>query len=414
MNTTTMLHSAIGGLGLLLASASMASEVDNEPSPFKDGFYVVPMVSSTQPDDARRLDDGLGFDLGFGYRFSKIFALELDGTFTELDRDNGEQTEMTGFALRGLAYFSPRLPNAFFSFGIGELSTEAQGMSGGTYEGLHIEAGLGYVLPLHIGRYDFGVRADARFRHNNGQENDGSTEYDKSGLADSILRLGLHLPLGPRPMPAEPEPEPLAVVEPVSACADGADNDGDGRIDYPDDPGCDALDDEDESDPMACSDGLDNDADGLIDYPEDTGCDSAEDNDEVNACRTAQPGETLSLNGCGPGDVIVLRGVNFEFDQSTLTVNARTILDAVASELAVYDELRVELAGHTDARGSEAYNQTLSQARAEAVKRYLVGKGIAADRMQAVGYGESKPVADNSTEDGRELNRRTELTVLAP
>ena len=109
-----------------------------------------------------------------------------------------------------------------------------------------------------------------------------------------------------------------------------------------------------------------------------------------------------------------MRGVNFEFDQSTLTVNARTILDAVASELAVYDELRVELAGHTDARGSEAYNQTLSQARAEAVKRYLVGKGIAADRMQAVGYGESKPVADNNTEDGRELNRRTELTVLAP
>lgn len=413
MNTITMLRNAVGGLGLMLTGMGMAAAVDNEPSPYKDGFYVVPMVSYTQPDNARLLDDGVGYDLGFGYRFSKIFALELDGTFTDLDRDNGEQTEMTGFALRGLAYFNPGLPNAFVSFGIGELATESQGMTGIEYEGLQIEAGVGYVMPLHLGRYDFGLRADARFRHNNGQENDGSIEYDKSGLSDTILRLGLHLPLGPRPAPPEPEPEPLEVVEPVNACADGADNDGDGRSDYPQDPGCTSADDDDERDPPQCADGIDNDADGLVDFPEGTGCDTATDNDEMNACRTAQPGEALSLNGCGPGDVIVLRGVNFEFDRSTLTANARTILDAVAAELAAYDTLRVELAGHTDSRGSEDYNLTLSRARAESVKRYLVDQGVAADRMVAEGYGEAEPVADNATDDGRELNRRTELTVLA-
>ncbi|WP_348674658.1 OmpA family protein [uncultured Abyssibacter sp.] len=399
--------------GILLAvfSSTGLGQSDNQPSPFKDGFYVVPMLSYTQPDGQRLLDDGVGYDIGVGYRFSEIFALELDGTFSELDRDNGETTDMAGLTLRGVAYLAGLLPNAFVSFGIGEMSTDEQGMTGSEYEGMHIEAGLGYVLPLSIGRYDFGIRADARFRHNNGQENDGSIEYDKSGMADSIYRVGLQLPIGLRPLPPEPEPEPLQVIEPVAICSDGIDNDGDGVQDYPGDKGCESPDDNDESGPPQCDDGIDNDADGLIDYPEDTGCEAATDNDEVNECHTPKPGERLSLNGCGPGDVIVLRGVNFEFDKSVLTPNARTILDAVAAELNAYPDVTVELAGHTDSKGAESYNQTLSEARAQAVLRYLVDRGVSPDRMTATGYGESQPVADNGTEEGRDLNRRTELTV---
>ncbi|HKY93449.1 MAG TPA: OmpA family protein, partial [Nevskiaceae bacterium] len=157
--------------------------------------------------------------------------------------------------------------------------------------------------------------------------------------------------------------------------------------------------------------GKDNDGDGQVDFPADKGCTGADDNDEVDPCKTPAPGERVSLKGCGMGDVIVLRGVNFEFDKSNLTVNAKTILDNVAEELTAYPEIKVEVGGHTDAKGSDEYNQKLSERRAASVVKYLESKGIAGDRMTSAGYGESKPVADNETDEGRELNRRVELKI---
>jgi outer membrane protein OmpA-like peptidoglycan-associated protein len=74
--------------------------------------------------------------------------------------------------------------------------------------------------------------------------------------------------------------------------------------------------------------------------------------------------------------------------------------------------VNIEVAGHTDSRGSDAYNIKLSQRRAEAVRDYLISKGIAADRLSAKGYGESQPVADNATDEGRFKNRRVELVPL--
>ncbi|MGJ8669598.1 MAG: OmpA family protein, partial [Oceanococcus sp.] len=76
-----------------------------------------------------------------------------------------------------------------------------------------------------------------------------------------------------------------------------------------------------------------------------------------------------------------------------------------------YPEMMVEVAGHTDSVGSDAYNQQLSQKRSESVRQYLTDKGISADRMSAVGYGESEPVDTNDTKEGRERNRRTELRI---
>jgi OOP family OmpA-OmpF porin len=108
-------------------------------------------------------------------------------------------------------------------------------------------------------------------------------------------------------------------------------------------------------------------------------------------------------------DTLVLEGVYFETAKAVLTENSRTILEIVARSLADWPEVRVEIAGHTDSRGSEAFNQDLSQRRAEAVRAYLVERGVAADRMTARGHGESDPIADNGTEKGRERNRRVEL-----
>jgi outer membrane protein OmpA-like peptidoglycan-associated protein/opacity protein-like surface antigen len=196
---------------------------------------------------------------------------------------------------------------------------------------------------------------------------------------------GLKYFFGAEPPPPPPA-EPVAVVPPAAICNDTQDNDGDGKTDFPADPGCTSADDSDETDPPP---------------------------PPPPPCKTPAPGERVSLAGCGTGDTIVLRGVNFDFDKSNLTVNAKTILDNVAEELAKYPDIKVEVGGHTDAKGSDEYNQKLSDRRAASVVKYLEGKGVAADRMTSVGYGETKPVADNETDEGRELNRRVELKITA-
>jgi len=129
-------------------------------------------------------------------------------------------------------------------------------------------------------------------------------------------------------------------------------------------------------------------------------------------CHGPDGDKALNLEGCKTGDTIVLRGVNFEFNKSSLTINAKTILDQVADALVARPDIKVEVDGHTDAKGSDSYNQQLSEKRAASVMRYLAGKGVEAARMTAVGFGETQPVADNETDEGRELNRRVELKVL--
>lgn len=109
------------------------------------------------------------------------------------------------------------------------------------------------------------------------------------------------------------------------------------------------------------------------------------------------------------GQKIILKGVNFEFNSAELTPDSRDTLDVVANGLLANPEIYVEISGHTDNIGSAAYNKRLSLARAESVKKYLVSKGVAADRIRTVGYGFERPIADNKTPEGRAQNRRIEF-----
>jgi outer membrane protein OmpA-like peptidoglycan-associated protein len=111
--------------------------------------------------------------------------------------------------------------------------------------------------------------------------------------------------------------------------------------------------------------------------------------------------------------IVITQKVHFEFDRSRIRPVSYPILNDVVEVLKrnpQITKLRVE--GHTDWVGSDAYNQGLSQRRANSVRQYLIKKGIAPDRLVAVGYGEKKPVADNTTVLGRAKNRRVEFTVL--
>jgi len=113
-----------------------------------------------------------------------------------------------------------------------------------------------------------------------------------------------------------------------------------------------------------------------------------------------------------PPKKLVLEGVNFDFDKSTLRQEDVGNLDNDVATLKAWGDVDIEVAGHTDSKGSDAYNMTLSLQRAEAVRNFLISRGVAADRLSAKGYGESQPVADNATDEGRFKNRRVELVPL--
>ena len=108
----------------------------------------------------------------------------------------------------------------------------------------------------------------------------------------------------------------------------------------------------------------------------------------------------------------VLVGVNFEFNKARLTPESYPILFYAVQNLNENPDTKVEIQGHTDNIGSEQYNMKLSEERAQTVRDYLVAKGIDPSRLTVKGYGESMPVADNSTPEGRSLNRRIEFKVL--
>lgn len=138
--------------------------------------------------------------------------------------------------------------------------------------------------------------------------------------------------------------------------------------------------------------------------------------DQIDQCPNTLPGLATDNRGCvvesGGPQTLRLEGVNFELNSATLTADARTILRRVAEALRGEPNLRAEIAGHTDSTGADDYNLRLSQQRAESVREFLVSEGVEASRLVARGYGETQPVADNSTTTGRALNRRVEFRVL--
>lgn len=140
---------------------------------------------------------------------------------------------------------------------------------------------------------------------------------------------------------------------------------------------------------------LDSDGDGLI--------------DKRDLCAQTPDGKEVGGSGCELNAPISLQGVNFRYDSSELTPESRVLLDQVAGILQQQPDLTHEVAGHTDTQGTAAYNLWLSQQRADSVKSYLVGHGVQPDQLIAVGYGGTRPIADNKTWEGLVSNRRVEL-----
>jgi OOP family OmpA-OmpF porin len=206
-------------------------------------------------------------------------------------------------------------------------------------------------------------------------------DADRDGVIDATDRCP-NTPLGER----------------VNAAGCALDSDGDGVVDAIDQ--CAGTPVGTMVDAKGCPLPKDSDGDGVI--------------DPADRCPSTPVGEPVDVIGCPvlfpeKQRTVVLEGVNFETASANLTDQSYVTLDRVAASLAGHSELRVEVAGYTDSRGSDAYNQRLSQARAEAVRGYLIRKGVPADRLSARGFGESNPIDSNTTTDGLARNRRVEL-----
>lgn len=150
--------------------------------------------------------------------------------------------------------------------------------------------------------------------------------------------------------------------------------------------------------------GISVEADGYLFHSENFDIPATSDYQEIT--------KDISLKKIQIGTSIVLRNIFFDHDQATLRKESVAELDRLIQLLEDLPRLKIEIAGHTDNSGSDSYNLKLSQRRAKSVVDFLIKKGIGQERLTAKGYGESKPIDTNETEEGKQKNRRTEFTIL--
>jgi outer membrane protein OmpA-like peptidoglycan-associated protein len=122
---------------------------------------------------------------------------------------------------------------------------------------------------------------------------------------------------------------------------------------------------------------------------------------------------TVELQKIKPGSAIVLQNIFFDLDKDQMKMESLSELQELAGFLEANPEVRIEISGHTDNQGASEYNEALSLRRANAVKKHLVEReSIGTSRLETMGYGDSKPISPNDTEEGKAKNRRTEFKVL--
>jgi OOP family OmpA-OmpF porin len=372
--------------------------------------------------------------LQFTFNLNKYIALEAEGLAARTHtRDN--QTDMWLFQLGGQMLIHPASgavrPYLMLGFGGMASLVEDKEILPDDQDAM-VRAGIGLKIPLGSRvnlRLEGRVLSSLAFVPDSWKIGD-ETSY---GGPDFQGLLGLSFNLGEQraklfvadkvvytPPPTE-DPDKDGIPTRADRCPDVAE-DPDG---FQDEDGCPEV---------------DNDNDGIPDIddkcplkPEDKngiddedGCpDKDDDEDGIFGSKDKCPDQPETKNGYKDDDGCpdelppevkrftgVIEGINFKLKSAALLKNSLPILDRASEVLKNYPELKLEISGHTDNRGKADFNRDLSQKRAEAVRDYLVMKGIAADRLVAIGYGLDRPIADNKSESGRSKNRRTEFRIV--
>jgi OOP family OmpA-OmpF porin len=226
------------------------------------------------------------------------------------------------------------------------------------------------------------------------QDEDGCPDLDNDGdgIPDAIDKC-------------PNEPEDKDGFQDDDGCPD-LDNDGDGIPDKLDKCPNEPEDKDGFQDEDGCPD-PDNDGDGIPDVIDKCPNQPETFNNyqDEDGCPDEVPAEVKKFTG-------VIEGINFKTGSADILPGSYVLLDRAAKVLQDFPDVKLEISGHTDNRGKAAYNRDLSQRRADAVKTYFVTRGVASQRLQSIGYGHTRPIANNKTQSGRATNRRTEFRLI--
>jgi OOP family OmpA-OmpF porin len=371
--------------GVILLSLALASTAALAENNFDDRFYVTPSFGLVKPDSDKNLDSDFFLSLGLGRFVTPHISLDIEADHYHFAAASGSpEVKYTGYGLMGRYHFNENHGwRPFVGFGAGTLKHKSLSAKGHNMM-YNLAGGLTKSLTDNVK-----LKTELRYR----LDTDDATFYPRDNFGDWMFSLGLNVALGEAPAAAAAAAG-AAAMHP----APQTDSDHDGVNDANDK--CPNTPQGDKVDANGCSIDtgmLDDDRDGVV--------------NRDDQCPQTRAGAVVDKTGCEVQVVIELQGVHFDYDKATLKPESIRILDAAVNTLKNHPQIKVEVAGHTDSRGSEAYNQQLSERRAKVVYDYLVDHGIDANRLSWRGYGESQPIADNSTEAGRAQNRRTELKV---
>jgi OOP family OmpA-OmpF porin len=351
--------------GLAFASAANAQEFD-------DRWYVTGAVGMNIQDNDRGTNNAPFVALGVGKFISPQWSLDGELNYQNPNFSDAQDMNWSQYGLsvdlRRHFLAEGRNWNPYAVLGLGFQRSEEEydafpsPDSPGEREDGNVAAKVGFGVQGAVND-NIAIRTELAYRAD--LDDQSVANGGENWFGDLLASVGVVVPLGAKAVVAPPPPPAPA----APSCAD-----------------------------------LDDDGDGV------NNCD--------DKCPSSQAGQTIGPDGCPVPVSIDLKGVNFDYDKSELRPDAIAILSEAVQILQRYPDLDVEVAGHTDSKGTDAYNQALSERRAQAVYDYLTSNGIDASRLVGPnGYGESRPIAPNTNPDGsdnpegRAQNRRTELNV---
>lgn len=462
MLNATALGGAVGAIAVL-SSSPVQANVEVGATAGLHTFSVNNELGVTDDPEATSLRNSALFGARLGIGFGSMFGVEVEaGVIPTEERDLVYDVWVATLRGHAIAQFRADNPNnkaiPFVVLGGGV----ARVVSSDNEERIAVDndeviyAGGGVKYRVENG---WGLRGDARWLVVPSSKDDGAA-------SDFELLLSVYKEFGrkeaaPEAAPVDEDPDKDGIVGSADQCPQEAedadsfqdedgcpdpDNDGDGVLDandqckdeaedadgFKDDDGCVDPDNDDDKildaadqckdqpedvdsfqDEDGCPD-LDNDGDGVVDA-NDKCQDKAETKngfEDTDGCPDEVPAAVKKFSG-------VVKGINFKTGSAEILKNSNKTLDSAVKVLNDYPELKLEIQGHTDDVGDDAENLTLSQARADSVKAYMVGKGIAEDRLAAKGYGETAPVAPIDGLKGGKLkaaqakNRRVEFKLVS-
>lgn len=371
--------------GLIATSTAVAAQ----DAPSRGSYFGVGLGHISPDGGARDAEEGFGAQLLFGWELGRYFNAELATHFLTLEdserapalidffRGDDGRGSTSRLGLGGDLLWVPREGwSPFLLAGVGAAYNKGDPNDKSGVD-FFMNFGVG-VLSAPLGSY--GVRLRAEWR----QVSDGYVDKPR----DKYLFLGINFPLrrsgGASALPSQPvrdpPPVPRGTADPATATPPAATTEAPALPPLPQ---------------------VDDDGDGIF---------NAQDR-----CPATLMGLRVDQYGCAmEGAIANLLGVRFVTGSARMDPSSTPAMFRVVAALEGQPSMRVELRGHTDAVGSEVANLQLSEQRAAAIERFLEGEGIEEWRISVTGFGASRPIADNATEQGRELNRRVEMRVISP